>query len=121
MYNLQELDVWKAARATAAAAYRLTLSGTLSRHFRLAEQIRAAATSIPANLAEGYGLGSKAQLIRCARIALGSAYELQVHLELADELGLADSATCRSTQADCRRTIQLLIGLLRGLRARVPS
>src|SRR2546422_7737778 len=62
-------------------SYRLTLEPPLSRHYSLSDQIRRAAPSIPANIAEGYGLATRPQFVRCLRIALGSANELRTRSE----------------------------------------
>src|SRR5213080_60864 len=53
MRRLESLEAWRAARQLAAMAYRLTLEPPLSRHFPLVDQIRRAAPSVPANVAEG--------------------------------------------------------------------
>src|SRR5256884_9788942 len=89
MRRLESLEAWRAARQLAALAYRLTLEPPLSRHFPLVDQIRRAAPSVPANVAEGYGLATRPQFVRCLRIALGSAMELRTHLELVQELELS--------------------------------
>ena len=54
----------------------------------LTAQVRRAAVSIPANLAEGKGRGTTAEIARFARIALGSLYELDTLLQIAGELNL---------------------------------
>ena len=115
MKKLESLDVWKVGRKLSCAVYRLSGTPPLNRHFELRDQIRRAALSIPANLAEGYGLGTRRQLIRCTRIALGSAYELRTHLELAEELHLAPPSDGTEAIELCNRAVALLIGLLRGL------
>ena len=78
--RLDSLECWKVARRLAGAAYRLTLDSPLSRHYSFADQIRRAAPSIPANIAEGYSLATRPQLVHCLRIALGSATELRTML-----------------------------------------
>src|SRR5256886_10277244 len=87
--KLDSLQAWTVARQVARSAYRLTLDPPLNRHFGLTDQIRRAAASIPANIAEGYALGTTAQFIRFLRIALGSGTELCTHLELVRDLALA--------------------------------
>ena len=52
--KLDSLEAWRHGRQLSRDAYRLTLATPLSRHFSLADQIRRAAASIPANVAEGY-------------------------------------------------------------------
>src|SRR5436853_4720757 len=88
MKQLASLEAWKCANALARSAYRLTLQAPLSHHFGLSDQIRRAAVSVPANLVEGYALGTTMQFVRCLRIAFGSAAELHCHLEIARDLGL---------------------------------
>ena len=109
MRKLESLEAWTCGRAVSRAAYRLTLDAPLSRHFGLSDQIRRAAASIPANIAEGYALGTTPQFIRALRIALGSATELATHLELAGDLGLAPTGDALTL---CNREIGLLIGLV---------
>jgi four helix bundle protein len=99
----------------AGAGYRLTLEPPLNRHFALADQIRRAAPSIPANIAEGYGLTTKPQFVRCLRIALGSATELRTHLELVKELELSPAKPTAEALQLCDRLIGLIIGLIRSL------
>jgi four helix bundle protein len=118
MHRLENLKVWLVANLLARSAYRLTMVQPLQRHFGLADQIRRAAVSIPANLAEGYGLGTTPQFIRCVRIALASAYELRVHLGIARDLGLAGKATTQVTLDQADETIRMLIGLLKSLQRR---
>jgi len=113
--RLESLEAWKVARQLAGAAYRLTLHPPLSRHFALADQIRRAAPSIPANIAEGYSLATKPQFVRCLRIALGSATELRTHLELVQELELSPEKPTAETLKRCDRVIGLIIGVIRSL------
>ncbi len=121
MRRLNTLEAWRVGVALSRSAYRLTLTAPLNRHFELAGQIRRAAVSLPANIAEGYGLGTRPQFIRCLRISLGSAYELAGHLDLAVEVGLADKAAVASVREETRHLIRLLVGLLKRLGARTPG
>ena len=103
----------------AVIAYRLTLEPPLSRHFSLVDQIRRAAPSVPANVAEGYGLATKPQFVRCLRIALGSAMELRTHLEIVQDLELsAKPEPVAEALRRCERLIGLTIGLIRSFVAR---
>lgn len=124
MKQLETLEAWKCAQQLARAAYNLTLKPPLSRHFGMADQIRRAATSIPANMVEGYALGTTAQFIRCLRISLGSTAELHSHLKISMDLDLLPKTNGESIVALAERTLRLLIGLLRSLdarRGRTPS
>lgn len=113
--GLESLKVWARSKDLARAAYRVTMRPPLNRHFGLGDQIRRAGTSIPANLAEGYALGTRAQLIRCIRISLGSARELMWHLELAADMGLISPQEASELHVLGDTTVSLLVGLLRKL------
>ena len=124
MRQLESLDAYRTAQDLAAQAYGLTLSGPLSKHFALIDQIRRACISVPANIAEGYALGTTLQFIRCLRISLGSAAELRSPLDITKRLQLAGSSELDSAIALAMRVISILVGLLRKLdrntRSRVP-
>src|SRR6266566_4674169 len=118
MKQLETLEAWKCGQQLARAAYTLTLKEPLSRHFGMTDQSRRAAISIPANMVEGYALGTTAQFIRCLRISLGSTAELHSHLKISMDLELLRKADGESIVALAERTVRLLIGLLRSLDSR---
>ena len=123
--KLDSLEAWNCGRQVSRSAYRLTLQPPLSRHFGLSDQIRRASASIPANIAEGYAMGTTPQFIKFLRIALGSATELATHLELAKDLELGARDQLDEALRLCNREIGLLIGLVFSLgrrqRASRPS
>ena len=69
------------------AFYFLTQSFPKEEMFGLTSQIRRAAVSVPANIAEGAARKSTPELIQFLHIANGSLSELDTHLELAQRLG----------------------------------
>jgi four helix bundle protein len=121
MRNLESFDVWKHGRELARQSYALTMRAPINKHFGLADQIRRAAVSIPANIAEGYALGTTKQFIRCLRIALGSNSELRSHFDLARLLGLMPESDAISVMDLSDRVLGLLLGLIRKLAARERS
>ncbi len=86
MRNHEVLEVWRKAHQLTVAIYRATENFPRSEIFGLRSQIRRAAGSIGANLAEGCGRWSDTELARYVQIAMGSASELQNHLRLASDL-----------------------------------
>jgi four helix bundle protein len=113
--KLERLDTWRTAQELAYSAYLLTLSPQLSRHFALIDQIRRAALSVPANIAEGYSLGTTPQFLRGLKIALGSNTELYSHLTVLARLELMPADEVRSVMELCDRVIAMIIGLVRKL------
>jgi four helix bundle protein len=83
------LEVWQLGIALAKLCYNFTLQLPTSEQFGLSSQIRRAAASIPANIAEGYGRKNSGAYTQYLRIAKGSLNELETHLILCEELGLA--------------------------------
>ena len=69
------------------AFYFVTRSFPKEEMFGLTAQIRRAAASVPANIAEGAARKGTAELIQFLHIANGSLSELDTHLELAHRLG----------------------------------
>jgi four helix bundle protein len=119
--NLESLDAWRVAKDLARDVWRLSTKDPIRRHWGMADQLQRAAASVPANLIEGYALGTTPQFIRFIRTALGSAAELKLHLWLAAESGLVEPTAARELAATCDRVISLLVRLLRRLGARAPS
>lgn len=90
--NSRDLKVWEKPHRLTLDAYRATTVFPGEEMFGLTSQIRRAASSVPANIAEGCGRGG-GDLARFCHIAAGSASELQYHLLLAHDLELLDPST----------------------------
>jgi len=74
----------------AEAACRVTSQLPKSEMYGFTAQIRRAAASVPANIAEGYGRESLGAYVQFLRIAQGSLKELETHLMLAHRIELLD-------------------------------
>ena len=88
MKGFRDLKVWEKAHHLTLQVYKATASFPKEEMFGLTSQIRRAAASIPANIAEGCGRSGDAELGRFLQIAMGSASELEYHLLLTRDLSL---------------------------------
>jgi four helix bundle protein len=86
MRDFRKLKVWSKAHLLALTIYRISAQFPKEEVYGLTRQLRRAGASIPANVAEGCGRTSKAELCRFLQIAMGSASELEYHLLLARDL-----------------------------------
>jgi four helix bundle protein len=85
--SYRDLEVYQEAYALGLEMHRLTLGFPEVERYVLADQMRRASKSVPANVAEGYGLATKRNFAHFVGQALGSTNEMQVHLDFAKDLG----------------------------------
>jgi four helix bundle protein len=116
MRDFQTLQVWQKAHLLALAVYSATGHFPRSEMYGLIRQMRRAAASIPANIAEGCGREGKAELQRFLQITMGFASELQYEVLLAHDLGfLADKEHQRlqESTSEIKRMLSGFIGKLK--------
>ena len=89
--TFQDLLVWQKAHGFVLAAYAFTAGCPKQETYGLALQMRRAAVSIPANIAEGFRRRSKPDKARFLNIAEGSVEECRYFLILAKDLGYGDT------------------------------
>jgi four helix bundle protein len=85
--------------------------------YGLTAQLRRAAASIPANIAEGCGRSGNAELGRFLQIAMGSTSELEYHLLLARDLGLLPEASYGRLIDETHELERMLSTLVRKVKA----
>ena len=85
MKDFHKLNVWEKAHKLALSIYLLTKKFPKDELYGLTSQMRSSATSIPANIAEGCGRDSQAELTHFFTMAMGSSSELEYQLILAHE------------------------------------
>lgn len=113
MKDFRSLKVWEKAHPLALEVYRATRTFPDDERFGLTSQLRRAAVSIPANIAEGCGRAGGAELGRFLAIAMGSASEVEYHLFLARDLGYLSSADHDRLSAAVTEVKQMLASLIR--------
>jgi four helix bundle protein len=85
--------------------------------FGMTSQIRRAASSVPANIAEGYGRDSTREYIQFLRISQGSLKELETHLTLSGRVGLISESETKNVLEECDRLGKMLHRLIRSLQS----
>jgi four helix bundle protein len=102
--------------ALAEDCNRLTEAFPKSEMFGLTSQIRRAAVSIPANIAEGYGRGQTGSYTHFLRISQGSARELETLLLLSRHVGLVNASRSDPLLRKCDDISRMLHGLIRSIK-----
>jgi len=118
--SFRDLSVWKKSIALAEAAYALSAAMPRDERYELVTQIRRAAASIPANIAEGHNRRARRAYANHVAIALGSLAEIESHLELAIRLRFFDPDQARPFLEQAAEVNRMLHGLARAL-ANPPS
>jgi len=92
MQSVREVRIWQKAMDLVEACYRLSATLPADERFGLTSQIRRAATSIPANIAEGFGRWNTREFGRFLAISCGSLRELETHVIITQRLGYVSEA-----------------------------
>ncbi|MBU0520094.1 four helix bundle protein [bacterium] len=117
MQNYKTLSVWHKSHRLVLETYELTAKYPKTEQYGLTSQMRRAAVSAPANIAEGCSRDSAADFVNFLRIAVGSINELEYYFILSGELGLLtdDSAVLLGEKA--LEIKKMLINLIKKVRA----
>ncbi len=89
--SFRDLQVWRRAHEFVLAVYAFTPCLPKYETYGLSQQMRRAAVSIPANIAEGFRKRGKADKARFMNIAEGSLEECRYYLILVSDLGYGDT------------------------------
>ena len=117
MHNFRKLTVWNLSRELGSEIYATSVLVKKSEARRITTQLRRAALSISANIAEGCGKSSRAETIRYLDIAGASAAETEHHLIVAVETGVMDADLGASFLARTMSVRRMLSALIKRLPA----
>ena len=109
----QNLEAWIKALDLVTDVYKGTEHFPKEERYGLTSQIRRAAVSIPANIAEGAGRHSKKEFAHFLSNSQGSASELETELIIANRLGYLDETSFARLIAQLERIGRLITGLRR--------
>ncbi len=116
MQNYKDLKVWEKAHSFTLKIYESTKSFPKEEIYSLTNQIRRAASSIPANIAEGCGKNTKLELPHFLNIALGSSNESEYFLILSKDLLYLKDETYTSLYKLINEIKSMLIALITKVR-----
>jgi four helix bundle protein len=116
----RDLKVWQEAIELVVDCHRCTGVFPKTETYGLTSQIRRAVSSIPANIAEGYGRGSRKEYLQFLFIAHGSLKELETHLIVAERLNYSTKAQTELSLSHTAEIGRMLTTLIRKLRATTP-
>lgn len=107
--SFRDLRVWQKAHQFVLAVYRYSESFPQGEKYGLAHQLRRAAVSIPANIAEGFGKRSRAEKARFLNIAEGSVEECRYYLILSQDLGYGSSESLTATLEETSKLLNAYV------------
>jgi four helix bundle protein len=112
MQDYRKLTVWTKAHQLVLLVYEATRSVPERKFPGLTSQVRRAAASIPANIAEGCGHTGSRELARFLGIAVASSFELAYHLQLATDLEMISKTDFARLDARTEQVKRMLSSLL---------
>lgn len=114
----RDLKVWQLGMEIVEAVYQLSSSYPKDETYGLTSQIRRAAVSVPANIAEGHARAFTKEYQRHLSIAVGSLAEVETYLDLCVRLGYSTADSAGTVQKMTDEERRMLRGLQRALQAK---
>ena len=115
MFSFENLKVYQLARTLVKDVYLLQNKFPKEERYALGDQVRRAATSITANLAEGSGRQSPKEKIRFIEIAFGSMTEVFCELQTASDLNYIKEEELNALRLQFTEIAKMLSGLRNSL------
>jgi four helix bundle protein len=119
--GFRQLKVWVRSMDLVEAIYQHAARFPPHEHYGLGAQMRRASVSIPSNIAEGYGRGSRRDYLRHVVIANGSLMELETQILLAGRIGYLSAGETTGALAIASEVGRMLAGLVSALRRKPPT
>lgn len=113
--NYRDLEVWQKAMDLVVECYKVAERFPKTELYGLTSQLRRAAVSIPANIAEGHGRSHTKEFLNHLSIAYGSLMELETHVQIASRLHYVDDLSLDALMARTAEIARMLNGLIQAL------
>ena len=117
MQDFRDLKVWQKSHGAIREIYRVSVDFPRDEIYGLTAQLRRAAVSVGANIAEGCGRGSDSDFARFLQMAMGSASEVEYLLLLARDLDYLGADAHAGLNADMAEVKRMLSAFLKKLKA----
>src|SRR5882724_8497561 len=117
--SYRDLLVWQKALDLTILIYRLSEGFPKTEIYGLTSQVRRASFSVPSNIAEGYGRGSRKEYLQFLSVAQGSLKEMETQTIIAQRLGYATLPQAERVLSDSEVVGKMLGSLMRSLKAKV--
>ena len=114
--SYRDLIVWQRAMDLVVLCYKITKTFPNDEVFGLTSQLKRAAVSIPANIAEGQGREGLGEYIHFLSIAQGSLRETETHLLIAEKLNFIDKENLKKSLQLTEEISKMLGSLIRSLK-----
>ena len=119
--RFEDIEAWREARKLAREVYQVTSRSGFRQDRDLRDQLRRAAVSGMANIAEGFDAASNREFVKFLGYALRSGTEIQSHLYVALDQGYVDQRTFDSLREHTIKVKSLIGGFIRYLRSRLRA
>ena len=116
MRDYKKIKAWELAHQLVLSVYRSTTHFPVSEQFGITSQLRRAASSVPANIAEGSGRTTDKDFLRFLDIALGSLKETEYFLLLSNDLNYLEKAEWTLLQEQATDALKCLVGFIKVVR-----
>ncbi len=117
--HYRQLMVWQKAMDLAEQCYQITKSFPSEKRFGMVSQIRRAAASVPANIAEGQGRYHIKEFLNHLSMARGSLMEVETFLLLSERVGHVNSEQIKPLLSLCDEVSRMISGLRKSLESKL--
>ena len=115
MDSYRELNVWKKSMALSVEVYTLTQSFPTHEQFGITSQLRRSTTSVPLNIAEGWGRGINKSYVQFLKIARGSLFEVETIVLLCKELNYILETNCEEILSRTNEIGKMINSLIKSI------
>lgn len=119
MSSFKDLVVWNKSLDFAVEIYTVTKSFPMNEQFGLTSQLRRASSSVPLNIAEGWGRGTNKSYSHFLKIARGSLYETETCVILSNKLGYISSESVEVYSLSIEQIGKMINGLIKSIELKI--